>query len=73
LSALRPGGWVLFAASGGGGDARRRAIWSLIDELWGGASLACAEAEEILREVGFTSVRTIPGPEWAPSLFVGRR
>ena len=73
LSALRPGGWVLFGAGGSSGDARRRAVWSLIDELSGGASLACADAEGILRDAGFTSVRTLPGPEWAPSLVVGRR
>jgi len=73
LSALRPGGWVLFGAGASGGEARRRAVWSLIEELWGGAALACADAEVILREAGFQSVRTLPCPDWAPSLVVGRR
>jgi SAM-dependent methyltransferase len=72
-SALRPGGWILFGSSGSGGDARRRAVWSLINELWGGATFGGADAEATLREAGFQSVRTLPGPEWAPSLTVGRR
>ena len=71
--ALRPGGWILFGVGGTGGNPQRRAVWSLIDELWGGASLAPADAEAILKEAGFQSVRTLPGPDWAPALVIGKR
>ena len=72
-AALRPGGWLLFGVAGWPADPKRRAVWSLINELWGGVSSPPAEGEAILREAGFSVVRTLPGPEWAPSLVVGQR
>lgn len=73
FTALRLGGWLLFATDAPGGDARQQAVWSLIAEQWGGAKIAAAEAETLLRGAGFASVRTLPGPDWAPALVVGRR
>jgi SAM-dependent methyltransferase len=71
-AALRPGGWVLVPTLGGAGDALQRSVWALQNELWGGATLSAAEVEEILSNATFSSIRTIVGPPWAPTLTVGR-
>jgi SAM-dependent methyltransferase len=71
--ALRPGGWLAFGVSAPGGSDAASAVWSLVSAEWGGAGMSPAEAEALLRETGFTSVRTLPGPPWAPSMVMGRR
>jgi 2-polyprenyl-3-methyl-5-hydroxy-6-metoxy-1,4-benzoquinol methylase len=70
-AALRPGGWLLLGTDSSGND-RERAVFSLISELWGGAGLSAEGAESLLRESGFVSIRTLPGPSWAPTMIVGQ-
>jgi precorrin-6B methylase 2 len=71
-ASLRQGGWILFPVMATG-EARQQATWALINELWGGPVLSAADVERILDRAGFTSVRTIAGPPWAPQLVVGAR
>jgi len=72
-AALRPGGFILFAFSGQGPERRTNAVWTLIDELWGGIAPSALEVQAFLERASFAAVRAIPGPTWAPSLMVGRR
>jgi hypothetical protein len=71
-AALRPGGWMLTAVLGGADD-RARAIAGLMTNLWGGPSLPVERMQSLLGEAGFSTVRVMPGPPWAPSLVVGQR
>jgi hypothetical protein len=72
-ASLRPGGWVLLPVSGAGGIDRQRAVAALMTELWGGTSLSHAAHEALLKEAGFSAVKTMAGPPWAPALIVGQR
>jgi 2-polyprenyl-3-methyl-5-hydroxy-6-metoxy-1,4-benzoquinol methylase len=73
-AALRPGGWLLFPIGGlGGDDQRARAVFALINELWGGPVLFAAEAESLLKEAGFSTVRVLPGPASTPPFVVAQR
>jgi len=72
-ASLRPGGWVLFPIGGFAGEERARAVFALVNELWGGPVLAVAEAESLLKEAGFSTVRALPGPPWAPPLLAAQR
>lgn len=72
-AALRLGGWLLFPVMGERGDARQRAVWGLMNDLWGGPVLSSDSAEKLLKDAGFSAVRTAPGPEWAPGLVIGQR
>jgi hypothetical protein len=72
-AALRPGGWVLFPVMGAAGADRQRAVGQLLTALWGGPVLSLQGAEALLKEAGFTAVRALEGPPWAPALVVGQR
>ena len=65
--ALRPGGWMLFNATSPTFDARAGALWRLRMTLFGDGVPASAAAEALLKEVGFTGVRTLPSP---PGTFI---
>jgi SAM-dependent methyltransferase len=71
-AALRPGGCLLFAAGQSGGDERQRAVSAMVHEIWGGAGLGATEAQAMLVEAGFTSVRAAPGPAWAPAMILAQ-
>jgi predicted O-methyltransferase YrrM len=73
FASLRSGGWILLPVVGHAGDARQRAVWTLMNELWGGRVLTVDAAESLVRDAGFSAVRTLPGPAWAPALVVGQR
>ena len=71
---LRPGGWMLFPIGGfAGDDERARSVFALICDLWGGPVLAIAEAERLLKEAGFSTVRVLPGPPSTPPLLAAQR
>jgi SAM-dependent methyltransferase len=72
-AALRPGGWLLFPAGGSAGEARSRAMYALLSELWGGPALSAAEAEGLLKGVGFSTVRVLFGSPWAPPMLLAQR
>lgn len=71
--ALKPGGWIMLGTLSGGVDDRHRAVATLLLELWSGGRLQASEGEKILKDAGFTNVRTLPGPAWAPAMVVGQR
>ena len=72
-ASLRPGGGVLRPVAGAAGDERQKAVWAMICDLWGGPALSLADAEALLTATGFSSIRTMAGPSWAPALVVGQR
>jgi SAM-dependent methyltransferase len=59
--ALKPGGWLLFAAAKPGEDLRGAALRFLVS-LYGGAPSSQGEIEKLLAEKALTDVRTLPGP-----------
>jgi SAM-dependent methyltransferase len=54
--ALRPGGYLLNACLGGGGDDQRSAAARLRAVLWGGDTVAPEHVADLLREAGFEDV-----------------
>jgi hypothetical protein len=72
-ASLRPGGWILFPIGTSSGDDRHRAVLALVCETWGGPALSPLQAESLLGAAGFASVRTMPGPPWAPTLVAAQR
>jgi SAM-dependent methyltransferase len=59
---LRPGGWILFNAVPAGLDPLSDAMWWLRMTMFGDSAMPSAEAEELLRRLGFLDVRTLPSP-----------
>lgn len=59
--ALKPGGWLLFAAAKPGEDVRGAALRFRV-ALFGGAPSTQQEIEKVLTDKGLTEVRTLPGP-----------
>jgi SAM-dependent methyltransferase len=73
-ASLRPGGWLALAGGANpAADAQRRAVFGLVNDLWGGPSLTVARAESLLKEAGLREIRTIPGPPSAPVFLVAQR
>lgn len=62
LQALRPGGWMLFNAVQPGVDALTDAMWWLRTTMFGDSALPCADAESLLRDLGFSDVKTLCSP-----------
>lgn len=74
LAALRPGAWMLFNAVNPGLDPQTDAMWWLRMTLFGDSALASAEAEALLREVGYADVQTLCSPAGSfMRLVAGRR
>jgi 2-polyprenyl-3-methyl-5-hydroxy-6-metoxy-1,4-benzoquinol methylase len=71
-ASLRPGGWVIVAVLGGA-DERQRAVAGLLTDLWGGPALSVAMVQALLQGAGFSTVRVLSGPLWAPSLVAAQR
>ena len=67
LRALRPGGWMLFGATNTNLDGVAAAVWRLRMTLFGDGVPTSPEAEALLRDVGFSEVRTLPTP---PGTFI---
>jgi hypothetical protein len=59
--ALKPGGWLLFAAAKPGEDLRGASLRFHV-ALYGGAPSTQQDIERLLVEKGLTEVRAIPGP-----------
>jgi predicted O-methyltransferase YrrM len=72
-AALRPGGWVFIARGKLGGTPAEDALTRLKTLVYGGTPLDDAEASELLRSAGLTSVRPVPTPEGAPGITIGQR
>jgi methylase of polypeptide subunit release factors len=72
-AALHPGGWVFVARGKFGGTPAEDALTRLKTLVYGGTPLDEAEASELLRGAGLTSVRTVPTPEGAPGITIGQK
>jgi precorrin-6B methylase 2 len=62
LEGLRPGSWILFNAVQPGVDEATDAMWWLRLAMFGDSALVAADAEALLREVGFADVKTLGSP-----------
>ncbi|MBC8103174.1 MAG: class I SAM-dependent methyltransferase [Cytophagales bacterium] len=58
--ALRPGGWLLFAMASPGTDPVTASLVRLRTVFWGGCLMTYDQIETLLKECGFTDVRTLP-------------
>jgi Methyltransferase domain len=71
--ALVPGGWLLMAHGKFDDDLLKNALSRFQITVYGGATVDDEEAQALLGGAGLEQVLTIPTPEGAPSLTVGRR
>jgi SAM-dependent methyltransferase len=72
-AALRPRGWVFVARGKFGGTPAEDALTRLKTLVYGGTPLDEAEASDLLRSAGLTSVRPVPTPEGAPGITIGQK
>ena len=72
-AALRPGGWVFVVHGKFGGTPAEDALTRLKTLVYGGTPLDEAEASDLLRGAGLTSVRPVPTPEGAPGITIGQK
>ena len=72
-AALRPCGWVFMAHGKFGGTPAEDSLTRLKTLVYGGTPLGEAEAYNLLRGAGLTSVRPVPTPEGAPGITIGQK
>ncbi len=72
-ASLVPGGWLMVGHGKFQGDALKNAVNRLKTSAYGGTPLDDPETQTLLRDVGLELVSTVPTPEGAPGLTVGRR
>jgi SAM-dependent methyltransferase len=72
-AALRPGGWVFVARGKFGGTPAEDVLTRLKTLVYGGTPLDEAEASDLLRRAGLTSVRPVPTPQGAPGITIGQK
>jgi SAM-dependent methyltransferase len=60
--ALRPGGWMLFNSVQPGLDPLTDAMWWLRTTMFGDSAMPSADAEALMRELGFCDVKTLCSP-----------
>jgi protein-L-isoaspartate O-methyltransferase len=73
VAALRPGGWVFVVRGKFGGTPAEDSLTRLKTLVYGGTPLDEAEASDLLRGAGLTSVRPTPTPEGAPGITIGQK
>jgi SAM-dependent methyltransferase len=74
LQALRPGAWILFNAVQPGVEPQTDAMWWLRMTMFGDSAMPSAEAEALLREIGFSDVQTLCSPAGSfMTIVAGRR
>jgi 2-polyprenyl-3-methyl-5-hydroxy-6-metoxy-1,4-benzoquinol methylase len=73
VAALRPGGWVFVAHGKFGATSVEDSLTRLKTLVYGGTPLNDAEAFNLLRGAGLTSVRLLPTPEGAPGITIGQQ
>lgn len=71
--ALVPGGWLVMAHGKFHDDLLKNAVGRFQISAYGGALLDDEGAQALLAGAGFEQILTIPTPEGAPALTVGRR
>lgn len=72
-AALRGGGWVFVAHGKFGGTPAQDALNRLKTLVYGGTPLGEAEATDLFRGAGLTSIRPVPTPEGAPGITIGQK
>ena len=73
VESLLPGGWLMLGHGKYGGSAVNDAVGRFKTIVYGGTALDDGQAEEMLRSAGLVEVRTVPTPEGAPAITVGRK
>ena len=73
MAALVPGGWIGLGHGKFGADPLSDAITRLQTVAFGGTALDNDQAQLLLGRAGFESVFTLPTPQGAPGITVGRR
>jgi trans-aconitate methyltransferase len=73
VSALVPGGWLVVGHGKFGDRGLSNALTRLQTVAFGGTALNGDEAQDLLRGVGLQQVASLPTPEGAPGITVGRR
>jgi SAM-dependent methyltransferase len=71
--ALQPGGWLIVGHGKLAGDPLDVALTRFKTVGYGGTPLSDAQAQSLLQEAGLVDVATVPSPEGAPAITVGRR
>jgi SAM-dependent methyltransferase len=72
-AALRPGGWVFVARGKFDGTPAENALTRLKTLVYGGTPLDEAEASDLFRSAGLTSVQPVPTPDGAPGITIGQK
>jgi predicted O-methyltransferase YrrM len=71
--ALRPGGWIVIASLGSGGDALAPALARLRATLWGSEGLSADAVQALCEEAGYADVRVVDTPPGATLATVAAR
>jgi hypothetical protein len=72
-AALVPGGWLMVGHGKLADEGLSSALTRLQTVAFGGTALNATEAQDLLRSVGLDHLATLPTPEGAPGITVGRR
>ena len=73
VESLLQGGWLMLGHGKYGGPALGDALGRFKTIAYGGTALDDGQAEELLRSAGLVEVSTLPTPEGAPAITVGRK
>jgi hypothetical protein len=73
VESLQPGGWLMLGHGKYGGSAVNDAIGRFKTIAYGGTALNDGDADGMLRSAGLVEVRTVPTPQGAPAITVGRK
>jgi hypothetical protein len=73
VAALVPGGWIVLGHGKFGDRRLSGALTRFQTVAFGGTPLDADEAQDLLRGVGLELVSTLPTPDGAPGISVGRR
>ena len=73
VAALVPGGWIMVGHGKFGAKGLSGALTRFQTVAFGGTAIDNDEAQDLLRSVGLEQVASMPTPEGAPGITVGRR
>ena len=73
VQSLLAGGWLMLGHGKYGGSAVNDAVGRFKTIAYGGTALNDGQAEEMLRSARLVEVRTVPTPQGAPAITVGRK
>ncbi len=73
VRALAPGGWAMVAHSKYDGDPLEDALSRFKTVAYGGTPLNSDQAQSLLRDAGLGDVMTMPTPQGAPGITIGRK